>query len=122
MIALHKYVKRNRDKLIIHVPLSLTTGLGDDTEPFGSMTIWYQADTDSAETSVTAVTMTEGTWVDSGWVEVGSSGVYQFGVPEAAIKGTSGNPPKTVTFHFISDDVAAAPTVITLELIRSIAH
>lgn len=52
---------------------------------FGGVTAKYLREGAASHTTVSVVTMTQGTFTSGGWVETGIAGVYQFGIPDAAL-------------------------------------
>lgn len=54
------------------------------------MTIKYQREGAATAATLSPVTATLGTWTSSGWKETQISGVYQFGIPNAALAAGSG--------------------------------
>ena len=71
---------------MIEVPLrSSSTGQLLTGVAYGDLTATYIREGAASETSVSPVTMTQGTYVSGGWVETGIAGVYQFGIPNAAL-------------------------------------
>lgn len=52
---------------------------------FGGVTAKYVREGAASTVTVSVVTMTQGTFVSGGWVETGIAGVYQFGIPDAAL-------------------------------------
>jgi len=67
---------------------SATTGMGLTGLPYGDVTYGYWREGAATGANGTCVTMTKGTYADHGWVEVDGTnlpGVYQFGVPDAAL-------------------------------------
>ena len=63
---------------------------------YGSITAKYIREGAASQTTVSVVTMTQGTFASGGWVETGIAGVYQFGIPNAAIAAGA----KAVTLVF----------------------
>ena len=63
---------------------------------YGSITVKYIREGSNTQITVSAVTMTQGTFASGGWVETGIAGVYQFGIPDAAIAAGA----KAVTLVF----------------------
>ena len=95
---------------------SSTTGQGLTGLAYnsGSLTAYYHRDTDSSATAITLVTMTVGTWASGGFKEIGSSnmpGVYQLGIPNAAI--ASGATSVVIMLKGASN---MAPVVLEIEL------
>jgi len=75
------------------------TGQAKTGIAYGSVAYAYWREGASTGANGTAVTMTKGTYADHGWVEVDATnqkGVYQFGVPDAAL-ATGAN---AVTINF----------------------
>lgn len=64
---------------------SATTGQFLAGIGIGDVTIRYLRWGAAAKVDVTPQTMTQGTFTSGGWVETDISGIYQFGVPNAAI-------------------------------------
>jgi hypothetical protein len=67
---------------------SSTTGMGLTGLAYGDVTYGYWREGAATGANGTCVTMSKGTYADHGWVEVDSTnlpGVYQFGVPDAAL-------------------------------------
>lgn len=83
----YEFVRGNTSKLIL-VNMYGTDGTPKTGLAFGSVTATYTRNNGSADVDVTEATMTMGTWASGGWIEVdatNSPGLYQFGVPDAAI-------------------------------------
>lgn len=82
---------------MIEVPLrSSSTGQLLTGVAYGDLTATYIREGATSETSVAPVTMTQGTYVSGGWIETGIAGVYQFGIPNAALAAGA----KAVTLVF----------------------
>jgi len=63
-----------------------TTGQAKASVAYGSVAYSFIREGDNANRgSGTCVTMTKDTYADHGWVETDIAGVYQFGVPQAAL-------------------------------------
>lgn len=67
---------------------------------FGGVTAKYLREGAASHTTVSVVTMTQGTFTSGGWVETGIAGVYQFGIPDAALATGA----KAVTLVFSAPD------------------
>lgn len=101
----------NVTNLIVPVVLraddnSLITGVsfGD-----GDLSVEYMLPGESGYTPITLVTAAAGTYTASGWIEVSSSGLYQLGLPVAALNPNSyvilkvsyaANSPQFITIQF----------------------
>lgn len=86
------------DKFLL-VHLYTTAGADATGKAYTDMTITYTRNNASADADVTEATMTMGTHADGGFVEVdatNSPGLYQFGIPDAAI--ADGAEEVTITF------------------------
>ena len=72
---------------IIEVALrDSTTGQLKTGVAYGSMTYSFIREGDNANKATgTCVTMTKDSYADHGWVETDIAGIYQFGVPQAAL-------------------------------------
>ena len=65
-----------------------TTGMGKTGVAYGDVSYGYWREGAATGANGTCVTMSKGTYADHGWVEVDATnlpGVYQFGVPDAAL-------------------------------------
>jgi len=63
-----------------------TTGQFKGSVAYGSVTYYYIREGDDANKATgTCVDMTLDTYTDHGWKETGIVGVYQFGIPQAAL-------------------------------------
>lgn len=93
-----------------------TTGQGKTGIAFGSVAARYMREGASASSAITVVTATLGTWTSGGWVEVDATnqpGLYQFGVPNAAL-ATGAN---SVTLSFkISGAIDKAVKFILIDV------
>lgn len=68
-----------------------TTGAGLAGVAFGSVGREYRRQTANAAPAVSALsTMTLGTWASDGWVSDGATGIYEYGIPDAALADTAG--------------------------------
>ncbi len=95
---------------------SSTTGQGLTGLAYnsGSLTAYYHRDTDSSATAITLATMTVGTWASGGFKEVSSTnmpGVYQLGIPNAAIASGA-----TSVVIMLKGATNMAPVVLEIEL------
>lgn len=84
------YIQKGSKSKTIPVPLesSAAAGTGLTGKAFGDVTCYYKREGAEAEVAVTMAAGTIGTWATGGWVEVDATnnpGVYEFGVPDAAI-------------------------------------
>lgn len=96
-MAFDQFLQQDTTSALIEVPLrSKTTGQLLTGVAYGSVTVKYVREGAASETTVTAVTMTQGTHTSGGWIETGIAGVYQFGIPDAAL--ASGAKAVTLTF------------------------
>ena len=75
------------------VPIELRDNLGNLRTGVlfsdSSLTVEYAKPGDSSFTTVTTVTAAAGTYTASGWIEFASSGMYQLGLPDAAVNANS---------------------------------
>lgn len=78
------FTKGATSQLITVALRDSTTGQLKTGVAFGSVTVKYHRQGASPST-VSVVTMTAGTWTSGGWVETSDAGIYQFGVPDAAL-------------------------------------
>jgi hypothetical protein len=62
-----------------------TTGAPKTGLLYSDITCKYVREGGSSESTVTMATMTLGTWASGGFIEFGSSGRFQFGIPNAAL-------------------------------------
>jgi hypothetical protein len=95
------YAADSESKLIEVMVRDSTTGAGKTGLAYGSVAFAYVREGAAAAGNVTAtcVNMTQGTWTTKGWIEVDATnqkGVYQFGVPNAALAVGA----KAVTINF----------------------
>ena len=95
------YAADSESKLIEVMVRDSTTGAGKTGLAYGSVAFAYVREGAAAAGNVTAtcVNMTQGTWTTKGWIEVDATnqkGVYQFGVPNAALAAGA----KAVTINF----------------------
>ena len=95
---------------------SSTTGAGLSGLVYnsGSLTAYYHRDTDSAATAITLATMTVGTWATGGFKEISSTnmpGVYQLGIPNAALASGA-----TSVVIMLKGATNMAPVVLEIEL------
>lgn len=95
---------------------SSTTGAGLSGLVYnsGSLTAYYHRDTDSAATAITLATMTVGTWATGGFKEISSTnmpGVYQIGIPNAALASGA-----TSVIIMLKGATNMAPVVLEIEL------
>lgn len=70
---------------------TVTTGAGKTGVAFGSVTLSYFRDGDTATTNTTCVTAALGTWTSFGWKEIDSTnmpGWYEVGIPNAVFANT----------------------------------
>lgn len=75
-------------KLIEVMVRDSTTGMGKTGLAYGSVTFAYWREGAASGVNDTCVDMTLGVWTTKGWKEVDSTnqkGVYQFGIPDAAL-------------------------------------
>jgi len=88
-MAYDQIVKKATTSYIIEVMLrDSTTGQGKTSVAYGDVAYGYWREGAATGANGTCVTMSKGTYADHGWVEVDATnlpGVYQFGVPDAAI-------------------------------------
>ena len=92
---------------------SSTTGAGLTGLTYSSMTCYYYIEGAGADVAVTPITMTLGTWASKGFVAVDGTnmpGLYQFGIPNAAIAAGA----TQVTFYFQATGMV--PVVLVIEL------
>ncbi|MBK9219295.1 MAG: hypothetical protein IPL70_13275 [Uliginosibacterium sp.] len=75
---------------------SSTTGQLLTGKAYGDMTVKYQREGAAAATTVSVVTATKGSYTSGGFVETDIAGLYQFGIPNAAI--ATGAKAVTITF------------------------
>lgn len=83
----YEFVGGSIDKFIL-ISMYATDGTADTGLAYTDMTITYTRNNGAADVDVTEATMTMGTHADGGWIEVdatNSPGLYQFGIPDAAI-------------------------------------
>lgn len=87
----------NATSQMIEVALrSATTGQLLTGVAYGGVTARYVREGAASQTTVSVVTMTQGTFASGGWIETGIAGVYQFGIPDAALASGA----KAVTLVF----------------------
>jgi hypothetical protein len=94
---------------------SSTTGQLLTGVAYGSMTIKYVREGSNTQTTVSVVTASQGTFTSGGWVETGITGVYQFGIPNAALVAGA----KAVTLVFSASgaiDVVKRIVLVTEDL------
>jgi len=88
-MAYDQILKKATTSYIIEVMLrDSTTGQGKTSVAYGDVAYGYWREGAATGANGTCVTMSKGTYADHGWVEVDATnlpGVYQFGVPDAAI-------------------------------------
>lgn len=83
----YEFVGGSTDKFIL-VNMYDTAGVAKTGLVYSAVTATYTRNTGTADVDITEATMTMGTHVDGGWIEVdatNSPGLYQFGLPDAAI-------------------------------------
>jgi hypothetical protein len=95
---------------------SSTTGAGLTGLVYnsGSLTAYYHRENDAAATAITLATMTVGTWATGGFKEISSAnmpGLYQLGIPDAAL--ASGSKYVIIMLKGASN---MAPVVLEIEL------
>lgn len=90
---------------------SSTTGQLLSGKTYSDFTVIYVLDNDTTTHSVTSATMTAGTWASGGIKEIGSSGVYQYGVPDALASET-GSRLKVTCSGAIDVDVSIVRTAV----------
>jgi hypothetical protein len=101
-----------QDKFLL-IRLYATDGTAKTALSYTDMTITYTRNNASADADVTEATMTMGTHVDGGFVEVdatNSPGLYQFGIPDAAIADGA----EEVTFSFNATGVVPVSKSVSL--------
>lgn len=95
---------------------SLTTGAGLTGLVFNtaSLTAYYHRSNSATATAISLATMTAGTWATAGFVEVDATnmpGVYQIGIPNAALASGAGN-----VSILLKGATNMAPVVLEIEL------
>lgn len=104
---------------------SSTTGQLLTGKLYSDMTIKYQREGAATATILSPVTATLGTWTSSGWKETQISGVYQFGIPNAALAAGVGAVMFVITCAGAIDAklrIALAPAVnVTLQAGAAVA-
>jgi hypothetical protein len=98
----YEFLRGGTDKFVL-VNMYDLTGAPKTGLAYSAVTATYTRNTGSADVDVTEVTMTMGTHVDGGWIEVdatNSPGLYQFGIPDAAIAAGA----ESVIFSFKATD------------------
>ena len=96
-MAYDQFHQINATSQMIEVALrSATTGQLLTGVAFGSVTAKYVREGSNTQVTVSVVTATQGTFTSGGWVETGIAGVYQFGIPDAALAAGA----KAVTLVF----------------------
>lgn len=83
----YEFVGGSADKFVL-VNMYALDGTPKTGLAFGDVTVTYTRNSGSADVDITEATMTMGTHVDGGWIQVDSTnspGLYQFGIPDAAI-------------------------------------
>ena len=108
-----KVVGGSADKFLLVMMIG-TDGAAETGLAFGDVTITWTFNDDGSDNDVTEQTMTMGVHAEGGWIEVDSTnspGLYQFGIPDAAIADGS----EYTVFSFKATDVV--PTFKTVELI-----
>ena len=106
-----------------------TTGMGKTGLAYGGVTYGYWREGAATGANGTCVTMTKGTYTDHGWIEVDATnqpGVYQFGVPDAALATgvkavtislkASGIIDKVMRILIVASDLRTAVAVATTAL------
>lgn len=98
----YEILRGGTDKFIL-VNMYDLTGAPKTGLLYSAVTATYTRNTGTADVDVTEATMTMGTHVDGGWIEVdatNSPGLYQFGIPDAAIAAGA----ESVVFSFKATD------------------
>ncbi len=95
---------------------SSTTGAGLTGLVYnsGSLTAYYHRENDSSATAITLATMTVGTWATGGFKEISSAnmpGLYQLGIPDAALASGS-----KYVIIMLKGAANMAPVVLEIEL------
>jgi len=101
---------------ILALNSSVTTGAGLTGLAYNtsSLTCYYHRNTASADVAVSLATMTLGTWATGGFIVVDGTnmpGLYQFGIPNAALASGA----DSVVFYF-TGATNLAPIVLEIEL------
>ena len=101
---------------ILALNSSVTTGAGLTGLAYNtaSLTCYYHRNTASADVAVTLATMTLGTWATGGFIVVDGTnmpGLYQFGIPNAALASGA----DSVVIYF-TGATNLAPIVLEIEL------
>jgi hypothetical protein len=109
-------VKPNQKRVIVNLPFG-STGL-----TYADLTkVSYAREKAAADVAVTPATMTVGTWVSGGFIEIDATncpGLYQFGLPDAALLQGAG----FVDFVFYIAGKSAQDVHLHVELIRAMAN
>lgn len=95
---------------------SSTTGAGLTGLVYnsGNLTAYYHSENDSSATAITLATMTVGTWATGGFKEISSAhmpGLYQLGIPDAALASGS-----KYVIIMLKGAANMAPVVLEIEL------
>ena len=95
---------------------SVATGAGLTGLVFnsGSLVAYYHRENDAAATAITLATMTVGTWATGGFKEISSAnmpGLYQLGIPDAALASGS-----KYVIIMLKGATNMAPVVLEIEL------
>lgn len=107
-------VKKGTESYIVEVMVrDATTGLGKTGIAYGDVAYSYWRRGAATGVNGTCVAMSKGTYADHGWVELDATnqrGLYQFGVPDAAlVTGADG-----VTINLTSADAIDVSIAINL--------
>lgn len=116
MAASHIFPKGTTSKIIEVVLRNSTTGQPLTGKLFSDMTIAYHRQ-GAAKTAVTEVTMTAGTWASGGFKETDDTGIYQFGIPDAAL--ATGTDSVVITFT-CSGAITVVKEIILSDPIRGV--
>jgi hypothetical protein len=96
-MAFDQFYQIGATSQIIEVPLrSSSTGQLLTGAAYGSITAKYVREGSNTQVTVSVVAASQGVYTSGGWIETGIAGVYQFGIPNAALAAGA----KAVTLVF----------------------